>query len=59
MLRYRLKIFLLSLGVVAGYGSALAHHFYGHAWHQRDFCAQHEQPGEAAWQSKNSGKPVH
>lgn len=38
MTRYRLRIVLLALGVVLGYGSAIAHgfhHHHGTGWHDR------------------------
>ena len=37
MTRFRLRIVLLALGVVFGYGSAFVHayHHHGDAWHHR------------------------
>jgi hypothetical protein len=33
MTRYRIKVFLLALGVVVGFGSAIARHHYWHDGH--------------------------
>jgi hypothetical protein len=35
--RYRLRIVLLSLGVILGYGSAAAHFARWHAWHDHRY----------------------
>ena len=49
MRHYRLKVLLLSLGVVLGYGSALAHF----AWH-RNHRGWHDACGDWPW-----GAPEH
>ena len=63
MVRHRLKIVLLSLGVVFGYGSALAHfthwHGYDYGWHGH--CHDHRSDGFGPWRDDSHGaapKPV-
>lgn len=56
MFGYRLRVALLALGVLFGFGSAIRHFAYGHGhWHDR--CGSHawhdRKPPEAA------AKPVH
>ena len=41
MIRYRVRVILLALGVLLGYGSAIAH-LTGHDWHHRGRCGWHD-----------------
>ena len=65
MWRYRLKVGLLALGVVLGYGSALHHHGYGHGPLMRhlhgDSCSWpfHEGHAPANAPTQDPGKPLH
>jgi hypothetical protein len=52
MRNHRLKVFLLSLGVVLGYGSALAHF----AWH-RHLPGWHHDCADSAWDAPRRDAP--
>jgi hypothetical protein len=66
MWRYRLKVTLLVLGVVLGYGSALRHHGYGlghgHCWNygHAESCpwSMHDGARPDHAPSEKPGKPV-
>jgi len=50
MRHYRLKVILLSLGVLVGYGAAAGHAFYwhehGHGWYGGHHCHEHGDGAE-------------
>ncbi len=41
MIRDRVRVVLLALGVLFGYGSAIAH-LTGHGWHHHGPCGWHD-----------------
>lgn len=52
MTRYRLRVALLALGVLFGYGSAIRHFAYGHGrWH-------HHMHEHCDWSDHDNPKPV-
>jgi hypothetical protein len=61
--RYRLRIVLLSLGVVLGYGSAVAHfmhwHGYGYGYGHGHCRHDHWSDGhpDRPWQDDSHGSP--
>ncbi len=58
MWRYRLKVTLLVLGVVLGYGSALRHHGYGLGLgHGR--CGNHGHAESCPWSMHDGARPDH
>jgi len=48
MSRYRIRIVLLSLGVVFGYGSAFARYYRAEHGGEGFFCGHHEDPRGAS-----------
>ncbi|MFT3927618.1 MAG: hypothetical protein QM778_34120 [Myxococcales bacterium] len=59
MSRYRMRIVLLSLGVVFGYGSAIARHYRAEHSGQGWFCSHHtDLQGPHASRGGAAPKPV-
>ena len=52
-MNYRLKVILLSLGVVAGYGGAIARGMHEHRHGALGWCDGHHGP----WSSERSAEP--
>lgn len=44
--RFPLRIVLLSLGVLWGFGSAFGHAYHGHGHHRHDHCHHDDRPCE-------------
>lgn len=42
MRRFRIRVVLLSLGVVLGYGSAIGRAWYGHGWYDHHHGHRHD-----------------
>ena len=58
MSRFRLRIALLSLGVVFGYGSAIARHFHGPSHGHGFFCDQGAQAQGPSPRGQGTPKPA-
>jgi hypothetical protein len=58
MFRYRLKVALLALGVVFGYGSGFARLYYGHQYYGHQRGAAHCFGGWGAWDEGQGAAPT-
>lgn len=59
MSRFRLRIALLSLGVVLGYGSAIARYYHGPSHGHGFFCHQGAEGWGPSPPGQGTPKPVH
>lgn len=59
MSRFHMRIALLSLGVVLGYGSAIARYYRGPSHAYGSFCRHGEEPQGPPARGQETPKPVH